>query len=404
MDLAALKTAFAKPWAKAHKWPILRWLDPDFPVRLWRDSGAQETWMAGQSVRPGAGHAQFDAVELPSDLFLARQLALPAMSSEQLAQAIELDVKTLSPFSSQDLVWGYASNARQGGGILAHIALASRPQVDAYLAARKSQLSLGHCEVWAVTTPGMAVVLPGWSETLRQRRRVVRRRMGFGLLALVVFLSAAALLTPVAQLRLRAIEAAVAHSELQGRAAVQLAQREAMQQAVDRIGLIKNVLAERADGVLLLDTLTKILPDDTYLGTLDVTGLKVRIVGLTTNAAALMQSLGAQNGFRDVRAPVPAVRNPGATLENFNIEFQLDPAVFSVAAAPGLTSDLNPQAPVSTPSPNAPPVAEGGAPAANQASPVTGASAPVAPVSKSRFSSGGDTRPPVKPVAPDGGK
>lgn len=400
MDLAALKAAFAKPWAKAHQWPILRWLDPDLPVRLWRDGGAQEIWMAGQSIRPGAGLAQFDAVELPSDLFLARQLALPAMSSEQLAQAIELDVKTLSPFSSQELVWGYTSCAQEGGGILAHIALASRPQVDAYLAGRKSQLSLGNYEVWAMAISGTPVVLPGWSEALRQRRRMARRRIGFGLFALAVVFAAAAVVTPVAQLRLRAIEAAVAHSELQGRAAVQLAQREAMQQAVDRIGLIKNVLAERADGVLLLDTLTKTLPDDTYLGTLDVTGLKVRVVGLTTNAAALMQSLGAQNGFRDVRAPVPAVRNPGATLENFNIEFQLDPAVFSAAAGPALTSDVNPQAPATKPSPGAQ-VAEGRPPTANQASPAAGASGPAAPVVKSRFSSGGDARP---PAAPAGGK
>ncbi len=402
MDLAALKAAFARPWAQAHQWPMLRWLDPDLPVRLWREGGGQEIWMAGQSIRPGAGPAQFEAVELPSDLFLARQLALPTMSSEQLAQAIELDVKTLSPFSSQDLVWGYASNAQEGGGIVANIALASRPQVEAYLTARKSQLSLGPYEVWAIAAPGTPVVLPGWSEVLRERHRMVRRRMGFGLLALAVVLSAAALVTPVAQLRLRAIEAAVAHSELQGRAALQLAQREAMQQAVDRIGLVKNVLAERADSVLLLDTLTKALPDDTYLGTLDVTGLRVRIVGLTTNAAALMQSLGAQDGFRDVRAPVPAVRNPGSTLENFNIELQLDPAVFSAAAGPGLTSDVNPQNPMTKPSPDAP--VAGGAPTANQAAAAADVSAPVAPVSKSRFSSGGDTRPAAKPAAPDGGK
>ena len=106
MDLAALKAAFARPWAQAHQWPMLRWLDPDLPVRLWREGGGQEIWMAGQSIRPGAGLAQFEAVELPSDLFLACQLALPTVSSEQLAQGVELDVKTLSPFSSQDLVWG----------------------------------------------------------------------------------------------------------------------------------------------------------------------------------------------------------------------------------------------------------------------------------------------------------
>ena len=206
-------------------------------------------------------------------------------------------------------------------------------------------------------------------------------------------------MTPVAQLRLRAIEAAVTHSELQGRAAPQLEQREAMQRSVERIGLIKNVLAEKADAVLLLDALTRTLPDDTYLGTLDVTGLKVRIVGLTANAAALMQSLGAQNGFRDVRAPVPAIRNPGAALENFNIEFQLDPAVFSVAAGSGLAGDANPPNTAAQPAPSPEGPRQSSPHPASSATLSAGASAPVAPVGKSRFSSGGDTRPPSSPSA-----
>ena len=57
------------------------------------------------------------------------------------------------------------------------------------------------------------------------------------------------------------------------------------------------------------------------------------LAGLTANAAVLMQQLGLQSGFKDVRAPVAAVRNPGASLDSFNIEFQLDPAVWSVAGA-----------------------------------------------------------------------
>jgi general secretion pathway protein L len=153
--------------------------------------------------------------------------------------------------------------------------------------------------------------------------------MGFGLLGLAVYFGLpAALVTPVAQSRLRAIEAAIALSDLQGRAGTLLAQREVMQQAVDRIGQIKNVLAERPNGVLVLEALTKALPDDTYLGTLDVTGLKVRIVGLTANAAALMQTLGAQTGFRDVRAPVPAVRNPWLGFGEFQHRAPVRPSGF----------------------------------------------------------------------------
>ena len=99
-------------------------------------------------------------------------------------------------------------------------------------------------------------------------------------------------------------------------------------------------------------------------------------------------------GFKDVRAPVAAVRNPGATLDSFNIEFQLDPAVWSVAG---------------------PSVAQSAAPAADAVPAATAASDPVthvpgaaqlAPASpssplpvadsasaprKSRFSSGVDT-------------
>ena len=406
MDLAVWKAAFAKPWANVYQWPILRWLDPDLPVRLWKEDGTQDVWMAGQTFRPGVGSSRFDAVELPADLLLVRQLVLPAMPPEQLGQAIALDVKTLSPFPAQDLVWGYTSSVQEGGSILAHMVLASRQQVDAYLLARRVQLGLNAHEVWAMAAPDKPVVLPGWNESLRQQNRVKRRRAGYGLLGLACILVMAAVVTPVAQSRLRAIEAAIAHSDLQGRAGALLAQREAMQQAVDRIGQIKNVLAERPDGVLVLEALTKALPDDTYLGTLDVTGLKVRIVGLTANAAALMQSLGAQTGFRDVRAPVPAVRNPGSALENFSIEFQLDPATFSAAVGSASPREEKLALPASSAASGVSRPAEevSGASEAAKTASASAASASVAPASKSRFSSGGDVRAPVKPTEPAGGK
>jgi general secretion pathway protein L len=72
-----------------------------------------------------------------------------------------------------------------------------------------------------------------------------------------------------------------------------------------------------------LKKLTSILSDDTYLQNLQFNGEKVTISGQTSNASALMQSLGQIEGIKDVKAPVPSSRAPGISKDTFVIEFNL---------------------------------------------------------------------------------
>ena len=99
--LAALKAAFARPWAQGTPVAHATVAGPSSSSSPMAARGQRD--LDGWAVHSSRRWRSLRAVELPSDLFW-RQLALPTMSSEQLAQAIELDVKTLSPFSSQDLV------------------------------------------------------------------------------------------------------------------------------------------------------------------------------------------------------------------------------------------------------------------------------------------------------------
>ena len=143
-------------------------------------------------------------------------------------------------------------------------------------------------------------------------------------------LAGAIAITPTLQLRLRAIEAGYAYDAVQARTAPAQGQREALVRSIEELETLRTLLAELVDPLLLAEALTQTLPDDTSLQSLQVQGLKVTINGLTANAATLMQLLGNKNGFKNVRAPSAASRSPGATAETFIIEFELDPAVFSM--------------------------------------------------------------------------
>lgn len=373
-------------------------------MRVLRADGTEALWDGRRLVSVANAPApRFTAIEVPADSLLHRSLGLPAMADAQIAQAVGLEISTVSPFPATDVVWGYVAQARPEGGLRVDAALASRKQVQDFLDQQHERLKGVETEVWAFPDAGTPIALAGWGGDRRARHAALRRRIGYGLVLGALLLVAAMAVTPIAQLRLRAIEAAVGYSELQGRAMPLVAQREAFMQAIERMGLLREILSEQADGLRLLEVLTQVLSDDTSLQSMEVKGLKVRITGLTANAATLMQQLGQQTGFRDVRAPVAAVRNPGASLDSFNIEFQLEPAVWSVAGAsaaqaatsagavaPVIPAALAPAASVPGGTSIAPAAASSPTPAADSAS---------AP-RKSRFSSGSETPRPAPVSTP----
>ena len=391
MDLRALWLEFHRPWQDIHQWPVLAWLTPDLPVRLWRADGSETTWLAGRVVDGLKAKAvRFEAIELPDDILLRRTLVMPAIPQEQIAQAVALEVLNVSPFVLADLVWGYSAQSVVQGGLQIDIVFASRKQATQYIETQKHRIATAlEPEVWAFTPVGAPIVLCGWGEAQRTRHGTMRRRQAYALLLAALCLFAGIVVTPTAQLRLRALDANEAYEAAKQRTTALIGQREAFVRSTDQLQSLHSMLADRADPIRLMEVLTQTLPDDTSLQTLQVQGLKVTINGLTTNAATLMQLLGAQKGIKEVRAPSAATRNPGASAENFIIEFQLEPAVLSIAAST-TSSDPSLQAPTAA-------LVTGAAPLVNgvEGSNYTPAAATPVPeavganaLRKSRFSSG----------------
>lgn len=333
LDPAALLRALAQPWRELHRWPPLSWLMPQPHLCLLQADGGVSRW-AGDAPVPGDPlSAPFTAVELPEAQRLDCRLQLPSMSGADLHAAVALEVRTASPFEAADLAWGYRARAA-GAGLAVHAVLASRRAVDQHLAGCADRLAGRSApEVWARDDEGRAVVLQGYGEAARERRAVRGRRGVYALLALALALGAAAAVTPTVQLKLRAMQAAAAYQEVETRMAPLLAQREALVRTQGDIDALRGLIAERVEPLAVMDLLTQLIPDDTFLQRLQVQGAKVTISGQTPNTAALMNALSGHPDVRDVRSPSAATRAMGGARENFTIELNLSPSSLQPSAA-----------------------------------------------------------------------
>lgn len=324
LDLARLARDWKAGWQELLALPALACLSPPQAVRLCRADGESricrdlsfEPW-------PSASDARFCALCLPDALVLSQRLTMPDLSRDEMRQAAALAVATASPFAPEDTVWGWSVARRPDGKQTLSLALASRSQIEAWRQSAPQLAALpANSEVWA-EVEGRPVLIEGFGESARLKRVQRERQQVFAMLALILMLILALAVLPFLQLRARVFEAQASFADLQARTAETVAARDALIRANDRIVQLRGALATRPDLPAVLEQLARLLPDDAYLTRFEIDGRHVRIIGQAANASSLMELIGAQPGFRDVRAPSPISRIPATGKEAFSLEFNL---------------------------------------------------------------------------------
>ena len=360
LDTHKLRETLAQAWAELRDGPILDWLTPEARVRWSRASGTQETWLAsgGHLRRDKASGsrtaAPFTAVEVPDTIVLRRHTTLPSLTPAATAQAIALEAATHSPFPPNELVWGARCTpaAQRRGSQDVEIVLASRGLIQQHFAAQPGAAALETSEAWCLSERAdEPIALAGFAEPRRQRAQRRGCNINLALMVSALALLGAIAVTPSLQLRARALVAMQDYQRLARLAAPALAQRESLVRSQDQLAELQTILGEQVGPLQIMDLLTRALPDDSSLLTLQVQGLKITLTGQTANSAALLERLGKEPGLREVRAPTAATRPPGATKDTFTIEAQVDPVVLLQAAGspkPGEAA-VKPVAPASSP-------------------------------------------------------
>lgn len=319
---------------------LRRWLGIDRPVllvdlegdraHLTRRTGGHDELLGTRIPGEGPPLLADDnrvVVRLPAEAGLRRTLDLPGAVEENLAgilDIVEFELERRTPFRAAQVFLDYRIAGRNAGTqtLMVDLLLAPREQVmQAYDAARDLGLAPHALTVGSGEETLGFNLLPPALRPAPPRRSGQAWAVAGGLAVLVL-----ACLSPWLRAELAVLRSAdrLAQAEAQARPALELRARlDRRQQSFDAIA---TTVTGRAPATVLLEELTRLLPDNVSLSQLSIGAESIELQGTAASAAAIVPRLEASAWFGQAAFSSPVARDPATGLERFQISLKLKAA------------------------------------------------------------------------------
>jgi general secretion pathway protein L len=256
--------------------------------------------------------------------FLFRPLELPARAADFLDGIVRAQIDRLTPWSASEAVFGCSAPVESGAeSITTVIAATTRKVAMTYVAA----VSGFHPAAVAVCTD-VAERNAGRVKVFEQKARghLDAARLSRAL-QIVLGIAALAALFAVIAAAYVADNLGTQESEL----ARQISQRrDAIRAGIDGgdrspLAALERRKYETPASVIVLDALTQVLPDHTYVTELHLAGNKLQIAGITRDAPSLIPLIEQSQHFTRATFYAPTTRSPSDPGERFHIEARVEP-------------------------------------------------------------------------------
>lgn len=285
------------------------------------DRSAARAWVVRHRRR-----ARRAILRLPHAHCLVRVISLPLAAEENLRQVLAFEMDRHTPYAASDVYFGFdvLERAEAPNRLFIRLIVSERGAIDDAL---RHAAALGLRPVLAEmpdTDSGQGVLHTVALDEAEGDAEARRRGFTPALLgALVLMLGTAAVLLPLWQrhMALERIErlTRAAHAE-----AAKTAQARA-QLATERKTAV--FLAERRRAtpltIALIDELTRLVPDDAHLLSLQLDKGKLTIRGEAKSATKLIGVLAEARYFRNPAFSAPVQTNPQDGLERFTLEAEV---------------------------------------------------------------------------------
>jgi len=256
--------------------------------------------------------------------FLFRPIELPQRASEFLVGVVRAQIDRLTPWSAVDATFGCSAPSETANGrIVVTVAATAREFVAQYV---RAIAGLGADSIVVSTIPEEPEAAPITVLSQRIRHGIETHRVQRIVLGVLIaggMVAAAAIgLDTVLAGYLEGRQDDLARRIAEHRASV-LANREAGSTSA------LEVLAQRKHSVpstvIVLEALSQILPDHTYVTELRIEGDKMQILGLTQDAPSLIRLIEQSSHFSRATFSAPTTRSPSDAGERFHIDAQIQP-------------------------------------------------------------------------------
>ena len=262
---------------------------------------------------------------LPESATLRKSITLPAAAEDNLREVLAFEMDEQTPFDAEQVYYDYIVTGRSSEHRQLHIDLLVAPRVsmDELL---ESMASSG-LQPDIVTTKSSANtvfdvnLLPKEQRPTRYRAAL---RLNIALAALLAVLTIAAILVPIQQKKqaLVSLEPRVAEAmAASGESARLRREIEQMTHASERLVEMKSA---RPMAMHLLDELTRITPDGTWLNRIDIRGDEIQIQGESSTAATLIGLIDGSPIFTNPQFRSPVTQVPRTERERFHLSAELE--------------------------------------------------------------------------------
>jgi general secretion pathway protein L len=314
-------------------------VDDGAELMLWRETGRERSAMGRlhHRLRAADQHPLDVVLRLPTERALRVAASLPLAAERNLDQVIGFEFERLLPFRRSEAYYTHRILTRDKTARSLQVELTALPrgEIDgAVQEAARAGLHVASIEIPAAAagdTPSLIALEKRGQEGARSRGRLVLT----ALTAIVLLLAAAAVVLPFWQ-------AERTRDQLTAR--LTAARREAelsakLQNQIDAHLRDQHFLIDRRQHIptvtQLLDVLTRLTPDDTWLTELQLTGSDIRLTGEAGSATGLLGLIAQAPDFRNAAFRSPVVQDAKLGRERFDLGAQIASKDGKEAAAKG---------------------------------------------------------------------
>jgi general secretion pathway protein L len=298
-------------------------------------SSVLATLAVGETVSTELSHAARHGcviLEVPSENVVVRRLAVPAQAREFVAGIVRNQIDRLSPWHSDQAVYAFAAeaNAEDAATLDVRVLIASRGVIDG-LRAQIAAMGISVDRVVAsLSGVGGDDTIPLWSRLVDispEYETQMRRRTGLGIAAVVAASFSFSLWAIISAQSINGTseEITVRTDALRHQLQAPLTRQSAASLPQGEREWYEKELSPTA--VIVIEALSRALPDDAYLTELNLQNTTFRIAGLTSNAPSLIAPLEHSRILTDVHFFAPTTREPDGKHFRFSIEGRVQPAV-----------------------------------------------------------------------------
>jgi len=278
-----------------------------------------------QALAELAGRSREVVLCLPVDKVLVKTLTLPLVAEINLREVLGFEMDRQTPFRLEQVYYDHILSTRNSktNSLSLELLVTPRLFLDKLLTELKNIGLRPHQATICQKKTGQLQAVNLLPEEARQRRPDTARNLNLtlGVLALMLLLATIAL--PLAN-KIQVIDALEARVEL-ATSKAEVSRR--LREEIEQLGTESSFLLKKKQvtplALDIINELTRILPDDTWITRLVIKGQEIQIQGQSATAAALIPLIESSSTLLNPHFSSPVTSIPNSDTERFHLSAEV---------------------------------------------------------------------------------